>query len=95
MKSKKQLSKSEPGLKTSRKERRKKFSRWVDMDFLHSQTGKSRPVGGCAEYTNLICDKCGKKVSHLKSAYDANGDVTLLMCDKCRENNGKEKKEKV
>ena len=71
-------------LKYSRKERRKKFSDWIDLDFMHRQNGTSKPVGGCAEVTNLICDRCEKKVAHLKGNYVQSLQKVLLLCDKCR-----------
>ncbi len=65
--------------KYSKKERRKKFSKVIDMEMYHH--GKSRPVSGFGNAEPLTCDICNKIVHQLKFRL-VNGEW-LGTCNKC------------
>lgn len=44
-----------------RKDRRKRLNQWIDMNYLHSQTGKSRPVGGGSEIKIKVMDNSTRR----------------------------------
>jgi len=75
--------KSKPLAKMTRKERRKKFNKWLDMDFLHKQTGKSKPSGGFGERQKIICDFCGISGGKFSGKFEEKIGKTIWRCPQC------------
>jgi formylmethanofuran dehydrogenase subunit E len=75
---------NKPEMRMSKSERRKKFNKWIDTDFLHSHTGKTPiPVGANSneEYwsSEIICSICGK--TYGGGIKKSNGEVVCVYCE--------------
>lgn len=71
------MEKKQPLAKLTRKERRKKFNRWISKSMLNDCPGFGK-VRGFGERKPLICDICGKQVSKIKMGEDG-----VSQCSNC------------